>query len=146
MDVPIHIDLALGKKWCLVCLVHHVGKQCRSKGPDGQLMRCTSCGSGEHHYTICVPNVKGKTNMFMEDDESDEREESDDERPYTKLDDEVGRWELDDWIMDDGSEDRLHYQRCPETGMAFERVLGRTKSRRVAHPRVLLGSRKVTLM
>ncbi len=30
--------------------------------------------------------------------------------------------------------------------MAFERVLGRTKSRRVAHPKVLLGSRKVTLM
>ena len=89
-------------------------------------------------------NIKGKTNMFMEDDESDKRAESDIDRPYTKLDDEVGRWELDDWIMDDGSVDRLHYQRCPETGMAFERVLGRT--RRVAHPRVLLGSRKVTLL
>ena len=59
---------------------------------------------------------------------------------------EVCRWELDDWIMDDKSEDRLYYQRCSETGMAFERVLGRKKSRRVAHPRVLLGSRKITLL
>ncbi len=109
-------------------------------------MKCTSCGSGEHHFTICVPNIKGKTNMLQVDSESDEREGSGDDRPYTKLDDEVSRWELDDWIMDDGSEGRLYYQRCPKTGMAFERFLGHTRSRRVAHPRVLLGSRKVTLL
>ena len=53
MDVPTRIDVALGKKWCMTCLVHHVGKPCRSKGPDGQPMKCTSCGSGEHHFTIC---------------------------------------------------------------------------------------------
>ncbi len=57
---------------------------------------------------------------------------------YNQSDDEVGRWEPDDYIMDDGSEDQMYYQRCPETGMAFERVIGRTRSMRVAHPRVLL--------
>ena len=46
-------------------------------------------------------------------------------------------WMLEDW---------LYYQRCTETDMAFERVLGRTRSRRVAHPRVLLGSRQVILL
>ena len=107
MDVPTRIDVALGKKWCLTCLVHHSGKPCRSKGPDGQPMKCTSCGSGEHHFTICVPNIKGQTNMLQIDSESDEKEESeDDDRPYTRAEDEGGRSELDDWVMDDGSESR----------------------------------------
>ena len=66
--------------------------------------------------------------MLQIDSESDEKEESDEDQPYTRGEDEVCRWELDDWIMDDKSEDRLYYQRCSETGMAFERVLGRKKS------------------
>ena len=49
-------------------------------------------------------------------------------------------------MMDDGSEDRVDYQRCPETGMAFERILCKTLSRRIAHLRVMLGSRQVTML
>ena len=87
MDVPTRIDVALGKKWCLVRLVHHVGKPCMVKGPDGHPLRCTSCGSDEHHYIIYFPNIKGKTNMYVKDTESDEKER------YTRSNDEIdGSW------------------------------------------------------
>ena len=49
-------------------------------------------------------------------------------RSWTELDDEVGRWILEDWVMDDDSQVRVYYKRCSDTGMVFERILVRKES------------------
>jgi len=128
MDLGTRVDIALGKGWCFKCLSKsHMKPEDCNFTKNGRV--CSQCGSPDHTGTLCVPETNGKVGMLSADALGEEVIEGE------------NKWNLEEAQ----TEGPWFYEICQQTGMVFEREVGADGSRRILHPKAIMGNKKVNM-